>query len=308
MVARMDPTPIETAIAGGLLGVAVGDALGTTVEFMAPEEIRRRFGVHREIVGGGPFGGRPGQGTDDTDLTWAVVAGYLEAEGGNSLECLNAIARAFLEWFDTTPQSIGRTTFCALSELRAGGDPAACGLTAESSCGNGSLMRALPTALIRADPERRRRESELISAVTHAHRRCIDSCVAYNEIAAALIDGAAPAEAVAAAAALDLDPAVGAALKTPADRPVTELSAGGYVIDSLACAVWAVQQPGTLESVLVDLVNRGDDADTVGAIAGGLLGIVWGPAGIPTRWRDRLEYADRFMGAAAEIARIRGAR
>ena len=308
MVARMDPTPIETAIAGGLLGVAVGDALGTTVEFMAPEEIRRRFGVHREIVGGGPFGGRPGQGTDDTDLTWAVVAGYLEAGGDDSLECLNAIARTFLEWFDTAPQSIGHTTFCALSELRAVGDPAACGLTSESSCGNGSLMRALPTALIRADPARRRRESELISAVTHAHRRCIDSCVAYNEIAAALIDGAAPAEAVAAAAALDLDPAVGAALKTPADRPVTELSTGGYVIDSLACAVWAVQQPGTLESVLVDLVNRGDDADTVGAIAGGLLGIVWGPAGIPTRWRDRLEYADRFMGAAAEIARIRGAR
>ena len=169
-------------------------------------------------------------------------------------------------------------------------------------------MRALPTALIRADPGRRRRESELISAVTHAHRRCTDSCVAYNEIAAALINGAAAPAAIAAAADLDLDPAVAVALETPADRPVAELSTSGYVIDSLACAVWAVQQPGTLESVLVDLVNRGDDADTVGAIAGGLLGIVCGPAGIPARWKDRLEYAYRLTGAASEIARIRAAR
>lgn len=304
----MSPVPVEAAIVGGLLGVAAGDALGTTVEHMAPEEIRRRFGVHREIAGGGPFGRRPGQGTDDTDLTWAVVAGYLETGGGDSGDCLDAIARAFLEWFDTAPSSIGRTTFLALTELRAGRDPAACGLASESSCGNGSLMRALPTALIRADPERRRRESEMISAVTHAHRRCLDSCVAYNEIAAALIDGAAGPEAVAAAAALNLDPAVSAALATPPDRPATGLSTSGYVIDGLACAVWAVQQPGTLESVLVDLVNRGDDADTVGAIAGGLLGIVWGPAGIPDRWRDRLEYAGRLTGAAAEIARIRAAR
>ena len=300
--------PVEAAIVGGLLGVAAGDALGTTVEHMAPEEIRRRFGVHREIVGGGPFGRRPGQGTDDTDLTWAVVAGYLETKGGDSGDCLDAIARAFLEWFDTAPSSIGRTTFLALTELRSGRDPAACGLASESSCGNGSLMRALPTALIRADPERRRRESEMISAVTHAHRRCVDSCVAYNEIAAALIDGATGPEAVAAAAALNLDPAVTAALATPPDRPAAGLSTGGYVIDSLACAVWAVQQPGTLESVLVGLVNRGDDADTVGAIAGGLLGIVWGPAGIPDRWRDQLEYAGRLTGAAAEIARIRAAR
>lgn len=106
------------------------------------------------------------------------------ASGGDSGDCLYAIARAFLEWFDTSPSSIGRTTFLGLTEFRAGRDPAACGLASESLCGNGSLMRALPTALIRADPGRRRRESEMISAVTHAQRRCADSCVAYNEIAA----------------------------------------------------------------------------------------------------------------------------
>ena len=65
---------IGDRIGGGLLGVAAGDAL----EFMSPAQIQRRHGVHREITGGGPFRWRPGQGTDDTDLTWAVLAAYLD--------------------------------------------------------------------------------------------------------------------------------------------------------------------------------------------------------------------------------------
>ena len=63
----------QSRISGGLLGVAVGDALGATVEFLSPSEINDRFGVHREIVGGGAFNWKPGEGTDDTDLTWAVL-------------------------------------------------------------------------------------------------------------------------------------------------------------------------------------------------------------------------------------------
>ena len=69
---------VESGITGGLLGVAAGDALGATVEFMSPSEIRHRFGVHREITGGGAFDWLPGEGTDDTDLTWAVLSAYLD--------------------------------------------------------------------------------------------------------------------------------------------------------------------------------------------------------------------------------------
>ena len=85
------------AITGGLLGVAAGDALGATVEFMKPEEIEHEHGVHREIIGGGGFGWRPGQGTDDTDLTWAVVRGYAETDGVESFhsiaQCVPGLAR-----------------------------------------------------------------------------------------------------------------------------------------------------------------------------------------------------------------------
>ncbi len=79
------------------------------------------------------------------------------------------------------------------------------------------------------------------------------------------------------------------------------------MIDSLACAVWAIQQPESLESVLVDLVNRGDDADTTCAIAGGLLGVIHGADAIPSRWLDKLEYADKMIAAATELARLRSA-
>ena len=304
---RLSQVPAKSLtdfIAGGLLGVAAGDALGATVEFMSPAEIQRRHGVHRDIVGGGAFGWRPGQGTDDTDLTWAVVAGYLKTGGSESLE---AIAQEFLEWFETDPPDVGITTRQALLQLRHDGNPATSGLTSERSCGNGSLMRALPTALVRSDSTVRQAESAQISVVTHAHRRCVDSCVAYNEIAAALLHGCAAVDAIGAAHELDLDAEVRRALDTPATSDVEQLGTGGYVIDSLACAVWAIQQSQSLESVLVSLVNRGDDADTTGAIAGGLLGVQRGVDAIPERWRDKLEYADRMCGAADELARMRSA-
>ena len=290
------------AIAGGLLGVAAGDALGATVEFMTSKEIEEEYGVHREIIGGSELEWRPGQGTDDTDLTWAVTRGYLETDGRDSL---HSIAQAFLDWYDTEPRDVGGTTEGALTRLRKSRDPTTSGLTDESSCGNGSLMRTLPAALIRFDTERRRSESAQISVITHAHPRCVDSCVAYSEIAAALIGGVEPIEAIAQAQALDLHPDVRAALDVAADTPVISLSTTGYVIDSLRCAEWAIQQPDTLEDVLVALVNRGCDADTTGAIAGGLLGITHGEAGVPPRWKDRLEYAPQLREAATRIQIIR---
>lgn len=292
---------LEQAVAGGLLGVAAGDALGSTVEFMRPREIERQYGTHREMIGGGAFRWEPGQGTDDTALTKAVAAAYLDGEYS-----LGKVADEFLDWFYADPPDIGNATAAALGRLAEHGDPTISGLASENSCGNGSLMRALPTALARPDPERRRRETAEISAVTHAHPKCVDSCIAYNEMAAALLNGADPGQAVNAARALDLHPTVRETLDLPADLPAARLRTSGYVVHSLGCAVWAVQQPTDFEETLVKLVNRGYDADTTGAIAGGLLGIIVGVDGIPNRWRDPLEYGEYFTRAAHRLVQIRG--
>lgn len=292
---------LEGAVAGGLLGLAAGDALGSTVEFMGPQEIELQYGTHREMIGGGAFRWEPGQGTDDTALAKAVAAAYLDGEYS-----LGKVADEFLDWFYSDPPDIGNATRRALGRLAEDGDPTISGLASENSCGNGSLMRALPTALARPDPERRRRETAEISAVTHAHPKCVDSCIAYNEMAAALLDGADPGQAAAAARALDLHPTVRETLDLPADLPVDRLRTSGYVIHSLGCAVWAIQQPMDFEETLVKLVNRGNDADTTGAIAGGLLGIIVGVDGIPGRWLSPLEYREYFTQAARRLVQIRG--
>ena len=280
--------------------MAAGDALGATLEFMSASEIRRRFGTHREITGGGPFHWRPGQGTDDTDLTWAVLSAYLD--GPYSLE---RVAANMLDWYHTGPRDIGGATARALGRLDRTGDPRTSGNTGERSCGNGSLMRCIPTALARSDPDLRRRELIEISAITHAHVQCIDSCVAYGEIVNALLEGADIPDALAAARVLDLHPKVREALDVDAALPVERLRTSGYVIDSLACAVWAIQQEATFEEVIVALVNRGRDTDTTGAIAGGLMGVLVGVEAIPARWRERLEYQDRLVAAVPVLGAIR---
>ena len=285
---------------GGLLGVAAGDALGATLEFMTASEIRRRFGTHREIIGGGPFGWRPGQGTDDTDLTWAVLSAYLD--GPYSLE---RVADNMLDWYHTGPRDIGGATARALGRLDRTGDPRTSGNTGDRSCGNGSLMRCIPTALARPDADLRRRELTEISAITHAHIRCTDSCVAYGEIVNALLEGSEVPDALAAARTLDLDPEVRRALDVDPALPVERLRTTGYVIDSLACAVWAIQQDATFEEVIVALVNRGDDTDTTGAIAGGLMGVLLGAEAVPSRWREKLEYRARLVATVTQLAALR---
>ena len=133
----------------------------------------------------------------------------------------------------------------------------------------------------------------------------MDSCVAYGEMASALADGAGVEAALAAARTLDLGAEVRAAFDVDPAAAVEELRTSGYVIDSLRCAVWAVQQDASFEEVIVALVNRGRDADTTGAIAGGLLGVSTGAGAIPARWREQLEYRDRFTAAAPDLAEQR---
>ncbi|SQD94787.1 putative ADP-ribosyl-(dinitrogen reductase) hydrolase [Parafrankia sp. Ea1.12] len=192
------PTP-QQRVHGALLGLAAGDALGATLEFMPPEEIRRRHGVHTEITGGGAFGWRPGQGTDDTDLTIAVARAY--ADGYQ----LGAVTEHFLRWYRGRPRDIGGMTAASLGRIADGEEPLAAGAAATAAArgggagagaGNGSLMRALPTGLARSHPDRCAREAAEISAVTHADPRCVHACVAYTAIVSALVEGTPVPEAL----------------------------------------------------------------------------------------------------------------
>lgn len=303
---RVVSAPVAERIAGGLLGLAAGDALGATVEFLSAGEIARRHGTHTEITGGGAFGWRPGQGTDDTDLAVAVARAYAE---GYSLD---RVGRHFLAWYRSGPRDIGGTTRAALAELDHSGDPATSGHHVAGramSAGNGSLMRCLATGLVRREPSRRRIEAVEVSAVTHADRRCTQACAAYCDLVAYLLDGASPAEAVdQVLASSPMGDDVASAVAAAGGMRPGDLDPGGYVVSTLQVGVWALLQRRPLEDVLVDVVNLGGDADTTGAVAGGLLGVRDGAEAVPRRWVDALEYRDTLLALARQLLAVRHGR
>jgi ADP-ribosylglycohydrolase len=315
-------TRVLDTIAGGLLGVHAGDSLGATVEFKAWSEIRAQYpdGV-REIVGGGPFNWPPGHATDDTDLTRAVLLAYLEP----GADLVRTAADHMVDWYEGAwpgrkpgqrPADIGNATAWGLRKYLRTGDPRDAG-AGRGKAGNGSLMRCVPTALAVKDRDRRVRESMEISAITHDDERCTVACAAYNEVAAALLAGASPSDAVTegrdTAAGLDAPVVADAIESGRALRPAVLAAsgpgeafpggAGGYVLESLTLAVAAVLDPRPYPDVVIDVVRVGRDTDTNGAIAGGLLGIRDGAAAIPSAWVAKLQFADEFTAAAETLSR-----
>ncbi len=311
---------MDDRVLGGLLGVHAGDSLGATHEFRLWPDIvagRPPGWRLRDIVGGGAFGWAPGAATDDTDLTLAVLDAYLDPGGFD----LDVAARNMLAWLHRGPKDVGGATKNGLRNFERTGDPRRAG-AGPGSAGNGSLMRCLPTGLARGDQARRVLESREISAVTHDDPVCTWSCAAYNEMAAALVDGAAPEAAVDAGVAVVAAQAPAEVAKVitgkvgegrqlsvvdAADHRGNPYEGSGFVLHSLALAVAAVLDPRPLEEVLVDVVHLGGDTDTNGAIAGGLLGVRDGAAAVPARWVDTLQYADRLREAAPRLVAMRTA-
>lgn len=302
---------------GALLGLAVGDAYGTTLEFSTPAGLppfpELAAGPHREVTGGGPFRLVAGQVTDDTQMACCLAASLM---ANGQLEPAD-LGRRYVAWrkvaFD-----IGTQTAASLGLLASGVEPLEAGRRVwveggRKAAGNGSLMRTVPIGVFAADlPHNRRIQSLLDSQITHWDPRCQLACAAYNAaVSVALQDGAdaagmhaaAVAELDAAAALLhDLAPEEAAATEAARVVLLKDLVAAavddpelygpelhihrhaGFVRVAFRLAFWELAHAPSYEAALVDVVNRGGDADTNGAIAGGLLGVRYGAAAIPERW------------------------
>jgi ADP-ribosyl-[dinitrogen reductase] hydrolase len=289
----------DSRIAGALLGFAAGDALGATTEFMSPKNVRKTYGVHRNITGGGVLNWRPGQGTDDSDLmfTYARVCrrGY----------SLKRLADAYLAWLDAEPKDVGGTTQRALKHYAEFGDPTLSGaaVATKTSVGNGSLMCSLPTGLISLAPGARTLRARVVSGITHTDPRCEDSCIAYAHLTAALVRGDDLAITVRRVRTLfPQGTHVEEVLRKAPKLRFAQLRFSGYVLDSLTVAAWAICQDDSLENLLIKIVNQGDDADTTAAIAGGLLGARDGEDAVPERWRRKLEYAQQAVSLGKTFA------
>ena len=294
---------------GCLLGLAAGDALGTTVEFKAPGT----FEPMTDIVGGGPFNLKRGAWTDDTSMALCLAESLIECR---AFDAADQMERYIRWWRDGHLSSngfcfdIGGTTAQALQNYIRAEDPFA-GSTSARAAGNGSLMRLAPAPLFFAtDPEKAIRMSAESSRTTHGAVTCLDACRYYGGLIVSAVNGVSKNELLAPRYA----PTSHLWDREPLCAEVDEVASGsfkrkeppaivgsGYVVRALEAALWAFHRSANFRDGCLLAVNLGYDADTTGAIYGQLAGAYYGIEGIPELWRGCLVQSERIVTFADHL-------
>lgn len=291
---------------GCLAGLAVGDALGTTLEFKSPGSFR----PIDDMVGGGPFQLKPGQWTDDTSMALCLAESLLECGGFD----LGHQAGQYVRWWRQRHLSatghcfdIGNTVRSALTSFSITGQ-AASGSTDAYSAGNGSTMRLAPLPIYYKTAEEAVHYSAESSRSTHQATACLDACGYLGGMLWGLIHGASkevvlapgyrPAGVVFEVRSAALASVAGGSFK---NKNPPEIRGTGYVVQSLEAALWAFHRSDNFEDGALMAVNLGDDADTTGAIYGQLAGAFYGLGGIPPRWLDKLHDREKILNFAKRL-------
>lgn len=285
---------------GTLVGLAVGDALGATLE----NSKRDAAPPVSDIVGGGPFDLRPGEWTDDTAMALCLADSILHNEGLDQDDLLRRFRR-WLRYGDNSCTGscvgVGNTTFEAIRRFEKTENPIS-DLTDPEFAGNGSLMRLAPVAMYwhreREDALKAARDQ---SVTTHGTPAAVEACAYFADVLLDAIEAQPKAQV--------LRPR-----EWPADKDVDAIARGswigkqrsdiqssGYVIHTLEAALWSVSQTENFRDAVVLAANLGGDADTVAAVTGQLAGAVWGVSDIPKAWIHRLAWQQRIRQLAAAL-------
>lgn len=300
---------------GALLGLAAGDALGTTLEFKDPGT----FAPLTDMVGGGPFGLKPGEWTDDTSMALCLAESLVEMNGFDPIDQLERYVRWYRHGLYSVKGhcfDIGITTAGALRRFEATGRPD-CGSADPGAAGNGSLMRLAPAPLaFAADPAAAVRYAGESSTTTHGARECVDACRYFGGLLVGAVQGRSKAELLASGFAplpgmwdgAPLAPKVAAvAAGSYVGKPAAAVRGSGYVVHTLEAALWAFAGTDTFRAGALAVVNLGEDADSTGAVYGQLAGAFYGVEGIPAEWRDKLAMRERIEELADGLRAVAGA-
>lgn len=312
---------------GCLLGGAIGDALGASIEFETLAEIRARFGPRGLL----DFPESTGSITDDTQMTLFTGEGILRAIASGS-DLVPSVHRSYLRWLATQGiqhplvgeldgslvgerelwrrRAPGNTCLTALANAQVLGEAAD-----NDSKGCGTIMRIAPVGLVFDLPQAFELGARL-SALTHGHATGILSGAFFAAVVSGLLAGQSLRTSIDQARAelcsrpdagetLDaIDRALGlAAFEGEPSAERLETLGGGWVAEeALAIALYAALTARDFTHAVLLAVNHSGDSDSTGSLAGNLMGALQGSESLPRTWVDRIE----LRATIEEIARALG--
>jgi ADP-ribosyl-[dinitrogen reductase] hydrolase len=298
-------------IAGCLVGLAAGDALGAPLEFLSRPEVRQRYpqGL-RDMVDSGIW--KKGEYTDDTQMALLLAESLLEMKGFVA----SHLAQRFHVWVRTA-KDVGNQTRAVIRMSGYVDYPENCSLLyranhPDASAGNGALMRCAPVALFYLNsPHQLVEISRSTARMTHHDSKAQSSCVILNSwIRSAICQAVRDGRAEALAQLNETEGSIWQRLAHIEDYGEDEIVSSGYTVDTLEAAAWSFLTTESYEEAVIRAANLGDDADTVAAVCGALAGAYYGYAAIPDRWRGQLQDEAKIrdialaLGRCADVAQI----
>ena len=299
---------LQDRFRGALLGLACGDAVGTTVEFAS----RGTFKPAIDMVGGGPFSLQPGEWTDDTSMALCLAASLIEKNGFDPHDQLTRYCRWRNEGYMSSTGhcfDIGNTTSDALDRFERLGTPFCSDATINANmAANGCIMRLAPVPMwFYPDREATIHYASLSAKTTHGALECLETSKLFGAMLHSALDGASKEELLFGQSELGLTSPTVQALATGSYSVKTrdQISGSSYVVEALEAALWCFLKTDTFKAAVLAATNLGDDADTTAAICGQLAGAFYGEKAIPRPWLKRLVMVDDIR-ALADGLRLHG--
>lgn len=285
---------------GAMIGLAVGDAVGTTLEFLP----RGSFKPITDMVGGGHFCLKKGYWTDDTSMALCLGYSLLECQGFDPSDQMTR----YCHWLENGYMSsigrcfdVGMTVVSALRRFQKHGDPFA-GSKAKMSSGNGSIMRLAPIPIYyQFDFDQAIHYAGESSRTTHASSLCIDACRYLADILVGFICGEDKSYIVRTRYVPKTNAIATLRAGEFLNKSYGELIGNGYVVRSLEASLWCFYHHEQFDQCVLAAANLGDDADTTAAVTGQLAGAFYGYDAIRPDWRDALHWQHEIADLAFHL-------
>lgn len=300
---------LQSRFRGTLLGLACGDAVGTTVEFKP----RGSFEPVTDMVGGGPFRLPPGAWTDDTSMALCLATSLVEKHGFDPVDQMERYVNWNLDGYLSSVGrcfDIGMATRRALHKFMRSKDPFS-GDPDPHTAGNGSIMRLAPIPMFfYFDREQAIAMSGESSRTTHGASECIEACKLFGGILHAAFSGASREDCLFGhgVEGLTCDSIRAIAAGEYRSKQLNEIFGSGYVVKSLEAALWCFLKSRSFEESIIRATNLGDDADTTAAVCGQIAGAHYGEEGIPAKWLKRLVMCNEIRDLANRLWQCQAAR